>query len=96
MIVTMISGQVLEDFPHLENRQPDCVSENQGAGWQSLAIAWNVAVFDAALIAQLNDVEEGTPISAVGPSSADIYQAKGGGEARVSFHLTAERLLTLR
>jgi hypothetical protein len=96
MIATMISGQV-----HSKNSRTTRagnpmmflkVRVPSGNNWQ----LWNVAVFDAALIAQLENIDEGTPISAVGPSSAEIYQAKGSGEPRISFHLTAEKLLTLR
>jgi hypothetical protein len=96
MVVTMVSGQVFSKLARTsKNGNPIVflkIKAPVGNSWQF----WNVAVFDQALVALLNDVEEGTPISAIGPSAAEIYQAKGSGEARVAFHLTAEKLLTLR
>jgi hypothetical protein len=96
MVVTMVSGQVLSKITRQSKVGNAIVFLKIRAPAGNHSQFWNVAVFDAALIAQLNDVDEGTPISAVGPSSADIYQAKGNGESRIAFHLTAEKLLTLR
>ena len=84
MVVTMVSGQVFSKVSRAtKNGNPMLflkVKASSGNHWQF----WSVAVFDPALIAQLDEAEEGTAISAVGPSSADIYQSKGG-EARIAF-----------
>jgi single-stranded DNA-binding protein len=57
---------------------------------------WSVVAFDEASIATVLSMKVGEPIAVSGEFSAELWTPEGGGEARLSWKITADAVLSAK